>query len=88
MQLSYGVHNIFACVNMLHNILSEVLKCDSFIRNREGLKVKKLFIFLYIDSPQTIMQMMTEVIILGCIYALPANRDLMRAEGPKHIPIF
>ena len=21
MQLSYGVHNIFACVNMLHNIL-------------------------------------------------------------------
>ena len=34
------------------------------------------------------MQIMPEVFILGCIYALPAYRDLMRAEGPKHIPIF
>ena len=33
-------------------------------------------------------QIMPEVITLGCIYALPANRDLMRAEGPKHIPIY
>ena len=33
-------------------------------------------------------QIMPEVIILGCIYALPAYRDLMRAEGPKHIPIY
>ena len=33
-------------------------------------------------------QIMPEVIIFGCIYALPANRDLMRAEGPKHIPIY
>jgi len=24
---------------------------------------------------------MPEVIILGCIYALPVNRDLMRAKG-------
>ena len=29
-----------------------------------------------------------EVIILGCVYALPANMDLIRAEGLKHIPIF
>ena len=35
-----------------------------------------------------IKQIMPEVIILGCIYALPAYRDLMRAEGPKHIPIY
>ena len=34
------------------------------------------------------MQIMPELIILGCIYALPAYRDLMRAEGPKHIPIY
>ena len=33
-------------------------------------------------------QIMPEVIILGCIYALPANSDLIRAEGPKHIPIY
>ena len=33
-------------------------------------------------------QIMPEVIILGCIYVLPAYRDLMRAEGPKHIPIY
>ena len=33
-------------------------------------------------------QIMPEVIILGCIYALPAYRDLMRAEGPKDIPIY
>ena len=33
-------------------------------------------------------QIMPEVIILGCIYALPAYRDLMRAKGPKHIPIY
>ena len=35
-----------------------------------------------------IMQIMLEVFILGCIYAIPAYRDLMRAEGLKHIPIF
>jgi len=35
-----------------------------------------------------IKQIMTEVFILGFINALPAYRDLMRAEGPKHIPIF
>ena len=29
-----------------------------------------------------------EVIILGCIYALPPYRDLMRAEDPKHIPTY
>ena len=28
-------------------------------------------------------QIMPEVIILGCVYALPANRDLLRAEGTK-----
>ena len=33
-------------------------------------------------------QIMPEVIILGSINALPVYRDLMRAEGPKHIPIF
>ena len=27
---------------------------------------------------------MTEVFILGYIYALSANRDKMRAQGPKH----
>ena len=32
------------------------------------------------------MQIMPEVFILGCIHALPAHRDLMKAEGPKHIP--
>ena len=31
------------------------------------------------------MQIMPEVNILGCIYALQANRDLIMAEGPKHI---
>ena len=31
------------------------------------------------------MQIMPEVIILGCIYALPTNRDLMMAEGMKPI---
>ena len=36
----------------------------------------------------SIKQTMPEVIILGCIYTLPAYRDLMRAEGPKHISIF
>ena len=34
------------------------------------------------------MQIMPEVFILGCIYALPAYRNLMRAEAPIHIPIF
>ena len=34
------------------------------------------------------MKIMPEVFILGCIYAPPAHKDLMRAEGPKHIPIF
>ena len=29
------------------------------------------------------MQIMPEVIILGCIYELRAYRDLMRAETPK-----
>ena len=45
---------------------------------------------LYTDVIEDIIniQIMTEVFILGCIYALPAYRDLMRAEGPKHIPIF
>ena len=36
----------------------------------------------------TIMQIMPEVFIIGCIYEPPAYRDLMRAEGLKHIPIF
>ena len=40
------------------------------------------------DSDPPNKQIMPEVIILGCIYALPENRDLVRAEGPKHIPIF
>ena len=35
-----------------------------------------------------IIQIMLKVFILGYIYAHPAYRDLMRAEGPKHIPIF
>ena len=34
------------------------------------------------------MQIMPEVVILGCIYALPAFRDLMREGGPKPIPIY
>jgi len=34
------------------------------------------------------MQIMPKVFILGCIYAHPAYRDLMRAERLKHIPIF
>jgi len=34
------------------------------------------------------MQIMPEVFILGCIYALSAYKDFMRAEGPKHISIF
>ena len=34
------------------------------------------------------MQIISEVVILGCIDALQANRDLMGAEGPKDIPIF
>ena len=34
------------------------------------------------------MQIISGVVILGCIDALPANRDLKGAEGPKHIPIF
>ena len=34
------------------------------------------------------IKIMHKVFILGCIYALPAYRDKMRAEGPKHIPIF
>ena len=34
-----------------------------------------------------IRQLMPKVIILGCIYAHPSYRDLMRAEGPKHIPM-
>ena len=33
------------------------------------------------------MQIMSKVFILGYIYVHPAYRDLMRAEGPKHIPI-
>ena len=43
---------------------------------------------IYNQEWSTIKQIMPEVIILGCIYALPAYRDLMRAEGPKHIPIY
>ena len=34
------------------------------------------------------MQIMPEIITLGFIYALPVYRYLMRAEGPKHIPVF
>ena len=37
---------------------------------------------------KVIKQIMPEVIILGCIYALPAYRDLMRAKGPEHIPLY
>ena len=44
--------------------------------------------FIFTFTSGIIKQIMPEVIILGCIYALPAYRDLMRAEGPKHIPIF
>ena len=33
-------------------------------------------------------QIMPEVVILGLINAYLAYRDLMRAEDPKHIPIF
>ena len=40
------------------------------------------------DHVDIIMQIMLKVFILGYIYAHPAYRDLMRAEGPKHIPIF
>ena len=34
------------------------------------------------------MQIIIEINILGYIYTLPANRDLMKAKGPKHIPIY
>ena len=34
------------------------------------------------------MQIMHKGFILGLIYAFLAYRDLMRAEGPKHIPIY
>ena len=37
---------------------------------------------------QYIKQIMPGVVILGLINAYLAYRDLMRAEGPKHIPIF
>ena len=62
--------------------------------------ITRFFLFLYIffdkssardfPHPSLVMnkKIMPEDIILGCIYALPANRDLMKAEGPKHIPIF
>ena len=46
-----------------------------------GQLVNMLIIYL-------IMQIMPEVFILGFIYALLAYWDLMRANGPKHIPIF
>ena len=39
-------------------------------------------------KPHINIQIMLKVFILGYIYAHPAYRDLMRAEGPKHIPIF
>ena len=32
-------------------------------------------------------QIIPEVFTLGCIYYHQAYRDLMREEGPKHIPI-
>ena len=34
-----------------------------------------------------IVQIMPKVFILGCIYGIPANRDNMKGEGLKHIPI-
>ena len=34
------------------------------------------------------MQIIIEINILGYIYTLPANWDLMKAKGPKHIPVF
>ena len=51
------------------------------------LEIKHIFILQNVQKVSN-KQIMPEVIILGCIYALPANRDLMRAEGPNHIPIF
>ena len=49
----------------------------------------KMFMFSLRIMPTGInIQIMPKVFILGCIYTLPAYRDKMKAEGPKHIPIF
>ena len=41
-----------------------------------------------IIRPRYRIHIMTLVFILGCIYALPEYTDKMKAEDPKHIPIF
>ena len=35
-----------------------------------------------------VMQIMSESFILSCIYVIPVNSDLMKAEGQKHVPTF
>ena len=56
-------------------------------------KTEQSYDLFYLFKPnlkylhEIIKQIMPEVIILGCIYALSLYRDLMRAEGLKHNPI-
>ena len=54
--------------------------------------IQKSFFLRSMQKPPTIpaitKQIMPEVVILGLINDYLAYRDLMRAEGPKHIPIF
>ena len=57
-------------------------------RNISEIVSNKINLYMTLLVEGYNMQIMPEVFILGCIYALPAYRDLMRAEGPKHIPIF
>ena len=52
------------------------------------ISIQNLVLILNLDHIVLNKLIMPEVFILSCIYALAAHRDLMRAEGLKHIPIF
>ena len=53
------------------------------------IPIQNLFLIVNLDQIILNKLIMPGVFILSCIYALvAAYRDLMRAKGPKHIPIF
>ena len=54
----------------------------------DTLPIKSHILILQNTLKVSNIQIMPGMIILGFIYALPAYRGLMRAEGLKYIPIF
>ena len=80
----HGHKGVLRCIK-LQNRAKPERNGQYIVSAIKGDSVVRIILILLVSFS---MQIMPEVFILGCIYALPAYRDLMRAEGPKHIPIF